>query len=293
MMSRGCSRSRCDRRGRRARRRRVGAGAPGAVRVSRRAERRSLADACPPIDAFVQREPNDGGEPSQRTEFRVAYDATTLFVKVRAFDTEPDKIVTYLTRRDVDSPCDWIRVLIDSYHDQRTAYEFARQPVRRQDGPLLVQRQQPRRQLGRGVGRQRLARRAGLVGRVPDSVFAAAIHPAATNTFGFAVSRQIGRLNETSTWPLLSRSANGYVSSFGELGGLSMDASPKRLELLPYTVAERDAPADRRQPADRSIRRPGAALGLDVKYALTSGLTLTTRSIPISARWKPIRRSST
>ena len=44
------------------------------------------------------------------------------------------------------------------------------------------------------------------------------------NTFGFAVSRQIGRLNETSTWPLLSRSANGYVSSFGELGGLSMGA---------------------------------------------------------------------
>ena len=45
---------------------------------------------------------------------------------------------------------------------------------------------------------------------------------AAASTFGFAVSREIGRLNETSTWPLLSRSANGYVSSFGELGGLSM-----------------------------------------------------------------------
>ena len=76
----------------------------------------------------MQREPHDGGEPSQRTEFRVAYDATTLFVKVRAFDTEPDKIVTYLTRRDLDSPCDWIRVLIDSYHDRRTAYEFAVNP---------------------------------------------------------------------------------------------------------------------------------------------------------------------
>ena len=29
-------------------------------------------------------------------------------------------------------------------------------------------------------------------------------------------------LNETSTWPLLARSANGYVSSFGDLDGLSM-----------------------------------------------------------------------
>src|SRR5947207_13989321 len=81
-----------------------------------------------PVDAFVQREPHNAGEPSQRTEFRVAYDATTLFVKVRAYDTEPDKIVTYLTRRDLDSPCDWIHILIDSYHDRLTAYEFAVNP---------------------------------------------------------------------------------------------------------------------------------------------------------------------
>jgi hypothetical protein len=82
-----------------------------------------------PNDAFVQREPEEGGVPSQRTEFRVAYDATTLFVKVRAFDTDAGKIVSYLTRRDGDSPSDWIRVLIDSYHDKRTAYEFGVNPA--------------------------------------------------------------------------------------------------------------------------------------------------------------------
>ena len=80
------------------------------------------------MSAFVQREPHEGEVPSQRTEFRVAYDATTLYVRVRAFDAEPDKIVTYLTRRDDNSPCDWLRVFIDSYHDRRTAYEFAVNP---------------------------------------------------------------------------------------------------------------------------------------------------------------------
>ena len=73
--------------------------------------------------------------------------------------------------------------------------------------------------------------------------------PSRASTFGFAVSRQIGRLNETSTWPLLSRSANGYVSSFGELGGLSMRGSPKRLELVPYTRGQPDAAATGRQSA--------------------------------------------
>ena len=88
-------------------------------------------------------------------------------------------IVTYLTRRDSDSPGDWLRVIIDSYHDKRTAYEFGVNPSGVKLGSVLVQRQQPRRQLGRGVGRQRLARCAGLVGRIPDSVLAAALQPVA------------------------------------------------------------------------------------------------------------------
>ena len=53
---------------------------------------------------------------------------------------------------------------------------------------------------------------------------------------GFAVIREVGRLAETSTWPLLSRNANGFVSQFAEVRGLRMGGSPKRLELLPYTL---------------------------------------------------------
>ena len=85
--------------------------------------------AAPAASGFRQREPAEGAEPSQRTEFRVAYDSSTFHVRVRAFDTEPDKIVGYLTRRDEGSPSDWIHVLVDSYHDRRTAYEFAVNPV--------------------------------------------------------------------------------------------------------------------------------------------------------------------
>ena len=100
-------------------------------------------------------------------------------------------------------------------------------------------------------------------------------NPSPANTFGLAVSRDIGRLKETSTWPLLSRSANGYVSSFGELGGL-VDG---RVAEAPRAGAvhghEPDAAADRRQPADQDGRNPGAALGMDMKYALTPGLTFT------------------
>jgi hypothetical protein len=231
------------------------------------------------IDAFVQREPEEGGRPSQRTEFRVAYDDATLFVRVHAFDAEPDRIASYLTRRDGDSPSDWIRVLIDSYHDRRTAFEFAVNPdgVKQDrywsndtnsddswDAVWDVK-----------VWRDHTGWSAEF--RIPFSQLR--FNRSDNLAFGFAVSRSIGRLNETSTWPLLARSANGYVSSFGELGGLTMRGSSKKLELVPYTVAS----LTRQRPGDNPLLRPSAgdaAVGLDVKYALTPGLTFTSTFNP-------------
>src|SRR5262245_17291104 len=178
--------------------------------------------SVPAISEFVQREPTDGGEPSQRTEFRVAYDSSILYVKVRAFDKEPDKIIGYLTRRDQDSPCNWIHVLIDSYHDRRTAYDFAVNPsgVKLDKYWYNDNNSDDSWDAVWDVSVSRDQEGWSAEFRIPFSQLR--FNPVESNTFGFAVTRKIGRLNETSTWPLLPRSASGYVSSFGELGGLRM-----------------------------------------------------------------------
>ncbi len=251
---------------------------PSAVRVNGTVSE-AVWQTAPAVDHFVQRQPHDGGEPSQRTEFRVAYDATTLYVKVRAFDTQPDKILSYLTRRDLYSPCDWIHVLVDSYHDRRTAYEFAVNPsgvkldrywysdTRSDDSWDAV--------WDVTVSRDGAGWTAEF--RIPFSQLR--FTRSASATFGLAVTRDIGRLNETSTWPLLSRSATGYVSSFGELEGISMAASSKRLELMPYSVSD----VTRQDPAGNPLLKPSdphQTFGLDAKYALTPGLTLTSTINP-------------
>jgi hypothetical protein len=252
--------------------------APSAIRVSGEVSD-EVWQRVTPIDAFVQREPQEGGVPSQRTEFRVAYDSATLFVKVRAFDTESARIVSYLTRRDADSPSDWIRILIDSYHDKRTAYEFGVNPHGvKQDRYWF--NDSSKDDGWDAVWDVKVSRdSSGWTAEFHIPFSQLRFSPNGSNTFGFAVTRQIGRLNETSTWPLLARSATGYVSSFGELGGLAMSASPKRLEMMPYSVANLT-----RQSTDGNplVKRstPGAAFGLDMKYALTPGLTLTTTINP-------------
>ena len=99
--------------------------------------------------------------------------------------------------------------------------------------------------------------------------------PASSAGFGFAVVRQVAHENETSTWPLLARSASGYVSSFGDLTGLAFSAGQKRLELMPYAVGEyTTSPVAAGNPLNDG-RDGDAAVGLDLKYRVTPGLMLT------------------
>ncbi len=103
------------------------------------------------------------------------FDRDAIYVAVRAFDKEPDRIVGLLTRRDDFSPSDWVSILIDSYYDHRTAYRVRHQPGRREVRSLLVQRQQHRPQLGRGLGCGGLAHHRWLAGGVPHPVLSVAL----------------------------------------------------------------------------------------------------------------------
>jgi hypothetical protein len=235
----------------------------------------AIWQSASPVTAFVQRDPSEGAPPSFRTEARVAYNSTGIYIAVRAYDPQPDRIVGFLTRRDEQSSSDWIRVLIDSYHDRRTAYEFAVNPMGvKQDAywfndnsadrswdavwDVVVNRDAEgwRAEFHIPFSQLRFSRRGD--GRV-----------------GFAVVREVARLNETSTWPLLAKSASGYVSSFGELTGLTASRTPKRLELVPYAVSQvATVPPEEGNPLQNTTD-PGASMGVDLKYALTPALTLT------------------
>ena len=230
---------------------------------------------APVITGFKQREPKDGADATLETEARVAYDATALYVAVLAIDPDPARLVGIRTRRDEFSPSDWIRVIVDSFHDKRSAFEFAVNPAGvKQDAYWYNDGNQD---VGWdavwdvAVSRGERGWRAEF--RIPFSQLR--FRPSPSATFGFAVVRQIGRLNETSTWPLLSRTATGYVSSFGELTGLQLTRAPKRLEMVPYLVG--DVTTERVTDGNvlRDSHDADAALGLDVKYALGPGLTLT------------------
>ena len=233
-----------------------------------------------PITAFVQREPLEGAPGTMRTEARVAFDATAIYVAVHAFDSDPDRIMGFLTRRDADSSSDWVHVLIDSYHDRRTAYQFGVNPVgvkqdaywfndsNNDDSWDAVWDVVSRRDKDGWCAEFRIPFSQLRFSRGGDGVL------------GFAVMRSVARLNETTTWPLLSKNASGFVSSFGELSGVTIGRASKRLELVPYVVGEiGTTPLDAGNPLQNSPDHD-MSVGVDIKYAVTPALNLTSTINP-------------
>ncbi|MGE5124811.1 MAG: carbohydrate binding family 9 domain-containing protein, partial [Betaproteobacteria bacterium] len=82
-----------------------------------------------PIAGLRQSDPDEGRAVSESTEVRVVYDGAALYVGARLFDRDPGGIARPLARRDVDSPSDEFRVMLDSYHDHRTTFLFAVSPA--------------------------------------------------------------------------------------------------------------------------------------------------------------------
>jgi len=228
-----------------------------------------------PITTFVQRDPLEGAPATFRTEARVVSDSTAIYIAVRAFDPEPTRIRGYLTRRDMWSTSDWIQVYIDSYHDKRTAYQFGVNPVGvKQDAYWYNDNNSDDSwDAVWDVVTKRNADGWQAEFRIPHSQLR--FSGTGDGQLGFAVARTVARNNETSTWPLLSKSASGWVSSFGTLHGVTIGQASKRLELIPYTVGQVvTQPTQPGNPLQNTVD-PGSSFGADLKYAVTPALNLT------------------
>src|SRR5215216_2963246 len=81
------------------------------------------------IDKFLEYDPNQGAETRFKTDVRVVHDDKYLYIMARMYDPAPDSIISLLSRRDVRTQSEQLKLVIDSYHDKQTAYQFAVNPA--------------------------------------------------------------------------------------------------------------------------------------------------------------------
>ncbi|MBI2834808.1 MAG: carbohydrate binding family 9 domain-containing protein [Acidobacteria bacterium] len=74
-------------------------------------------------------QPGDNTPPVERTEALVTHDGDNLYVAFRAFDRDPAAIRAHLADRDSPYLDDTVGFLLDTFNDQRRAYQFRVNPL--------------------------------------------------------------------------------------------------------------------------------------------------------------------
>jgi len=228
-----------------------------------------------PISDFRQREPVDGGTPSERTEVRIAYDEDHLYFGLKLFDSEPDKIIATILEREGKVPFDdRVAIGLDTFNDDRNGYMFGMNVFGTQEDGQFTDEEINHGEDWKWEGVYRSE------GRVTEDGWELEVAiPFTTIRFpardplvmGIVLYRSIRRKNEEVLWPHIpQRFRAGFyqASQWADLEGLEGVHRGRNLEVKPFAIAGAQRFAD--QPEADVIRD----LGVDVKYSLTSNLTL-------------------
>ena len=147
-------------------------------------------------------------------------------------------LVGIRTRRDEQSPSDWIRVMIDSFHDRRSAYSFAVNPAGvKQDAYWFNDGQSDEgwdAVWDVAVSRDASGWRAEF--RIPFSQLR--FNDAEVQRWGVNVDYWTPSTNEDVFWIPVPKKETGWSSWMGQLAGISGIHPTRRLELLPYMASE-------------------------------------------------------
>jgi len=251
-----------------------GASVVGPPRLDGRLDDPAWANAAVATD-FTENYPENGVAPSRRTEARLVFVGDALYVGIRAFDS-PDSIVAPLMRRDSRDNTDMLQVLIDGFHDRRTALEFGVTPagvkfdsyhyddVHLDDSWDAV--------WDVAVARDSLGWTAEF--RIPLSQLRYSVSPGRRGAWGINFYRNISRRQEWSSWAPVRLGEHREVSQFGELTDIDFLKPAPRREITPYvSTSVTRSPGDAADPFFQRTAFQRSA-GFDAKLGLSGGLTL-------------------
>ena len=225
-------------------------------------------------NGFVQREPRQGQPAVFPTDFWVLRGEEDLYVGVRAHDPEPSKIRALLTRRDQDSPSDWIWINIDSLSDHRTAFSFAVSAAGVQRDYLLYDDVEYDDSWNAVWQSAVTIDSQGWIAevRIPLSQLR---FTKDSDRWGFQIGRLVQRAQEESYWQPWSKNDAGRVSLFGLLEGLATVKAGGTFEVVPYGIAGASVAANTEQPLLGRYN-----IGVDGRFRLSSDFAVSTSINP-------------
>lgn len=218
-----------------------------------------------PIDTLLQREPIEGAPASERTEIRVLYSRSRLYIGVICHDSQPESIVA--TRFDRDATLDSddrITLLFDTFLDRRNAFIFQVNAAGARFDQIITDEGQDQNRDWNGIwyARTRISSQGWTAEfAIP---FQTLSFEADQSTWGFNIQRIIKRRTEEVVWAGYRQNLDFFrVSEAGRLHGLEGIDQGVGLDVSPFMTL-----APKRKA---TVFKPG----LDTFYKLTPSLTLS------------------
>jgi hypothetical protein len=223
---------------------------------------------------FTQHDPFDGAEPTEETAFKILYDDNFLYVLVRSFDSEPDKIVRRMSRRD-GFEGDFVEINIDSYFDKRTAFSFTASvsgvkgdEAITNDGDRWDRTWDPIWYLKTSIDDK------GWIAEFKIPFTQLRFSNEENQTWGLQVTRRYFRNEERSNWVYVSKDNSGWVRHFGELRGIKNIKPKRQVELYPYVLGKTEVyKKEDGNPFSKGTEF-GYSVGIDGKIGLTNDFIL-------------------
>ena len=222
---------------------------------------------------YTQWTPKEGAKPSQQTQFKILYDEKYLYVAIKCFDNEPDKISRKAGKRD-EILGDVVGITFDSYHDHRTGFEFDVTSTGQKIDLMVTNPNNPEFNWN-AVWSAKAA--------IEDSAWCVEMQIPFSQlrysndtdqVWGLHSWRWIDRYQEESDWDPQSSKGPGLLYLFGELKGISGLPKSRRIEIMPYILGQLSTfEKDPQNLFALSGRNWTNKIGGDAKIGLSSNFT--------------------
>jgi hypothetical protein len=231
---------------------------------------------APVADGFTQRDPDEGRPATERTEVRILFDDTAVYVGARMFDGEPARIERRLSARDNEADADRLTVFLDPMRDKLTGAIFRVSAANVQQDAALYNDSWWDGTWDAVWQSQVSADEEGWTAELRIPLSQLRFTNTERQTWGINVERFVRRKNEYSWLEMVPKNENGNASRMLELTGLDGMHPRRNLELLPYVAGRTEfVQSSTAGNPFNDGSRAFAAAGLDVKWGLTSNLTVS------------------
>ena len=223
---------------------------------------------------FVMFEP-DNGKPiseSKKTEVKVLYDNDGVYIGVKLYDNEPNKILKEITERDDFGTTDVFGVFINGFNDGQQDFRFF---VTAAGGQLdCIATEQTGEDFSWNAIWSSKAKITNFGWVVEMKIPYAALRFSndAKQTWGINFIREIKRDRQVYTWTHVDSKIGAVIQQAGTLNGIENIKPPTRLFLIPYASSYLNSNKD-----NTELTLKG---GLDIKYGINDAFTLDAILVP-------------